>query len=151
MIINNKKIKIAITDIILLVCSSLYFIGIKNWFPVCKGSGDMVMSCHWAGEVLSALSVLLIVLSFIHMLIPDEKIKSGMDIAFAGIAVLSVMIPGNIVSLCKSSEMMCRNGTSVWTMIFMIMLCLIAAADLFIYLQSASGQKHKRKAQGESV
>lgn len=151
MVINKKRIKLAITDILLLLCSVLYFIGIKHLFPVCPVSGDKVMNCHWAGEVLSAVSILLMIISAVHIVIPDEKIKAGMDITAAGIAVLSMLIPGNIIPLCKSSEMMCRNGTSIWTMIIMIMLCLIAAADLFIYLQSASGKKHKRKAAGEKI
>ena len=151
MIINKSKIMIAVTDILLFICSILYFIGIRYLFPVCRPSGDMVMNCHWAGEVLSALSVLFAVLSVVHLLIPDEKIKSGMDISYAGIAVLSLMIPGNIIPLCKSSDMMCRNGTSMWTMIFMIIFCLIAAFDAFIWLQSQSGKKHKRKVSGEGI
>ncbi len=151
MIVNKKLFKILITDILLLILSGAYCIGIRYLFPVCTVSGDKMMNCHWAGEVLSAVSILLTVLSAVHLFIPDEKIKAGMDITAAGIAVLSMLIPGNIIPLCKSSEMMCRNGTSIWTMIIMIMLCLIAAADLFIYLQSASGQKHKRKAAGDKI
>ena len=151
MIINKRKWKMAVTDILLLVCAVLYFIGIKYWFPVCAVSGEMVMSCHWAGEVLTALSVLLIVTAAVHMVIPDEKIKTGMDIALVGIAVLAAMIPGNIISLCKNSEMQCRSNTSVWTMILMISFCLIACADGFIYLQLLSGEKHKRKASEKSV
>ena len=151
MFINKRKIKIAVTDILLLVCSALYCIGIKYWFPVCKASGDMIMSCHWAGEALFALAVLLCVLSAAHTFIPDEKIKSGIDISLAGIAVFAMLIPGNIISLCKSSDMICRNGTSMWTSVFMILLIIIAAADIFIYLQSLSGGKHKRNRSGEGV
>ena len=145
MIINKLKCKIAVTDILLFVCSVIYFFGIRYWFPVCRSSGDMIMSCHWAGKMLEALSVLFIVVSAAHFIIPDEKIKAGMDISSAGIAVLSLMIPGNIISLCKNSEMMCRNGTSVWTTVFMAVFIIFAAADVFIYLQSFSSEKHKRK------
>lgn len=145
MIVNKRKCKIGVTDILLLVCSALYFIGIKYWFPVCGMSGDMVMGCHWAGEVLAALSIMLIVISAVHIVIPDEKIKTGMDISLAGIAVFAMMIPGNIISLCKNSEMQCRNGTSVWTIIFMVSFCIIAAADAFIYFHNLSAEKHKRK------
>lgn len=151
MIVNKKRCKIGITDILLLVCSVLYSIGIKYWFPVCGMSGDMVMSCHWAGEVLSALSVLLVIISLIHMVIPDERIKAGIDISGAGIAVLSMIIPGNIISLCKSSEMQCRANTSLWTIIFMAIICVIVCVDVFIYLQMQSGKKHSRNNAEKSI
>lgn len=151
MLINNKKFRLAITDILLLACSVLYFVGIRYWFPVCRASGDMVMTCHWAGEVLSALSLLFVIISAVHIVIPDEKLKAGMDITSAGVAVFAVMVPGNIISLCKSSEMMCRNGTSMWTTVFMVSFIVIAAMDAFIYLQTVSGEKHKRRAAGEGV
>lgn len=151
MIINKKKCKIGFTDILLLVCSVLYSIGIKYWFPVCEISGDMVMGCHWAGEVLAAVSILLIVISVVHIAIPDERIKNGIDISLAGIAVFAMMIPGNIISLCKNSEMQCRNYTSVWTIIFMVSLCIISVADAFIYLLQLSGEKHKRKAAENNI
>ena len=144
MIINKNKCKIAFTDILFSGLSILYLVGIKLWFPVCGVSGDMVMSCHWAGEVLFALSVLLVIISLIHMVIPDERIKAGIDISGAGIAVLSMMIPGNIISLCKNSEMQCRANTSLWTIIFMVIICVIFCVDAFIYLQMQSGKKHSR-------
>lgn len=151
MIVNKGKCKIGITDILLLVCSVLYSIGIKSWFPVCGVSGDMVMSCHWAGEVLFAVSVLMIVISAVHIVIPDEKIKTGIDISLAGIAVLAMIIPGNIISLCKNSEMQCRANTSLWTIIFMVIICVIICVDVFIYLQLQSGKKHSRKIAEKSI
>ena len=151
MIVNKRKFKIAFTDILLTALGVLYYFGIHYWFPVCMAMEDKPMNCHWAGEVLSALAVVLSVLSAVHILMPDEKIKSGMDVSMAGIAVLAVLIPGNIIPLCKSSEMMCRNGTSMWTAVFMISFIIIAAADIFIYLQSLSDKKHKRKGSGEGA
>ena len=118
MIINKNKCKIAFTDILFSGLSILYLVGIKLWFPVCGVSGDMV--------------------------IPDERIKAGIDISGAGIAVLSMMIPGNIISLCKNSEMQCRTNTSLWTIIFMAVICAALCADAFIYLRLHSGKKHSR-------
>ena len=151
MIINKGKIKIAFTDILFFVCAVLYFIGIRYWFPVCNAMGDMVMSCHWAGEVLSALSILLVAMSAVHAAIPDERIKAGVDISTLGTAVFAALVPGNIISICKNSEMPCRSGAALWTTIFMVLLGIIVCADAFIYLQSLSGKKHSRKASEKSV
>lgn len=151
MIVNKEKCKIGITDILLLVCAVLYSIGIKYWFPVCGTSGDMVMSCHWAGEVLFALSVLMVVISFVHIVIPDGKIKIGMDISHAGVALLALMIPGNIILLCKNSEMQCRANTSLWTIIFMVIICVVVCVDVFIYLQMQSDKKHSRNNAEKSI
>lgn len=150
MIVNKRSIKISVTDILLLICCVLYCTGIKNWFPVCSMSGDKIMNCHWAGEVLFALSLVLSGLSLVHIFIPDEKIKAGMDISSACFAVFAMLIPGNLIALCKNTEMPCRNGTSVWTTVFMLSIIIIAAVDLFVYMQSLSSGRHKRRVSGES-
>ena len=150
MIVNKEKIKVAVTDIIMVIVSVLYTIGIRAWFPVCEPMEDgSFMACHWAGEVLKAISILLLVLACAHAFCaPDGKIKTGLDYGIAGISALGFCIPGRVISLCKMAEMRCRANTQLWTIIFMIAMILIAIADVVLYFTKASDEKHARPSSG---
>jgi len=141
---SSSKVKANITDILLPVVSVLYLIGIKNWFPVCSSMGETVMSCHWAGKVLTAMAILSIALSFIHMLIPDRKFKAGLDAGMIGLYGLMAIIPGNIIRLCMMSSMSCRTLTRPWTLIFGTVLALICVVDIVLVLVQNSNEKHMR-------
>ena len=144
MIINKEKLKIGITELLFLAASTLFAIGIRSWFPVCEaGMEGMVMSCHWAGEVLKASSVVLLVMSVVHIIISDAKIKAGTDISLIAICIMTFFIPGNIISLCKMPEMACRSNTALWNTIFMIVMTLILAADIVLWVSSVRN-KHSR-------
>lgn len=151
MIVNKDKIKFGISEILSVVLSVLFLIGIKIWFPVCEPMESGFMSCHWAGEVLKAISVLLFILSVIHIFIPDENIKLGLDIGLCGIDVFAFCVPGNIISLCKMAEMNCRSNTAFWTKIFMILFILISVTDILFYLFRQSEKRHKRVKMERSI
>lgn len=144
MIVNKDKIRFGITDILTVAVSLLYLLGIRLWFPVCEPMESGFMSCHWAGEALKAVSVVLLTLSVAHAAIADEKIKIGMDISLCGVYAFAFCIPGRIISLCKMAEMSCRSHSQFWTIIFMIALMVIVIADIVLYMTSSSNEKHSR-------
>lgn len=146
MLVNKEKCRISITELVMLILSIVYIIGIRSWFAECPVMTDMIMSCHWAGEVLKALSILFAVISVIHIVIPDAKLKAGMDIPFIGISFVAIFIPGGIINLCQSADMACQSAAKPWTIIFCAALLVIAIADLIFYASKSSGDKHHRKA-----
>ena len=146
MIVNKEKFKLSITEILMLILSVVYTIGIRSWFAVCPVMDEKTMSCHWAGEVLKVMSILFLVLAVAHLLIPDMKIKLGMDIPFACISLMAVFIPGKIISLCMSPDMNCRMFTQTWTIVFCAVLTVVALADIILYGTRAARAKHERKA-----
>ena len=82
------KIKIGISDIILLVLSIIFLVGILTFFKTCGPKTDgSWMTCHWAGNVVTGLAALLAVISLIHLLIPDRKIKIGLSVSIIPISV----------------------------------------------------------------
>lgn len=147
MLVNHRKCKIAVTDLLLAAVGLCYLFGIIFWFPVCE-SMEMVMSCHWAGEVLKGLSVLLLVMAVVHLFMPDEKIKLGIDLSLDAAAIFTMLVPGHIISLCKNSEMACRSHTALWTTVFMLLMVAVTVADTVVYLRQLSGKKHQRKQAG---
>ncbi len=145
MIVNVNKIKITIIDIIGLIVAVLFLTGINLWFPVCEPMESGFMSCHWAGEVLKAISVVFVVISAAHLVIGDGRIKMGMSLSMLGFCALTFCIPGRIVTLCKMAEMDCRSHTQLSTAVFMILLMLISLADIIFWTSKASDENHKRK------
>ena len=145
MISYRKNFKLAVTDLLILIVSVLFWAGIRSWFPVCAAMGDSVMSCHWAGESLKAVSWLALCLGLVHVFVPDGKIKAGMDIAAAGIQIYALMIPGGIISICGMSDMKCHT-TQKWVLVFSLVLLVLAVIDAFLYLARESAASHKRPA-----
>ena len=144
MIVNNKKIKLGVTDILLVIISIVFTAGIRGWFKVCEPMGEGFMSCHWAGETLKAMSITMLVLCIIHVFMPDEKIKIGMDIAFIGVLVFSLMIPGGVINLCMMEDMKCRSLTKPWNMGICIVWIIIILGDILLCIGSLNKEKHKR-------
>lgn len=130
----------------MVIISIIYVIGIRTWFAVCESTGDMVMSCHWAGEVMKAFSIVFLVTSAVHLCLPDSKIKLGMDITFLYMVAAAVFIPGGMIGLCQSMDMACRKGTQVWTIILCALLLVMIIADIILYASGISREKHHRKA-----
>lgn len=145
MIVNKNKIRFGITDILMAAVSIAFLIGIRTWFAVCPVMSEMIMSCHWAGESLKALSVVMAVTAVVHIFIYDEKIKLGMDIPFLCICILSAFIPGGIINLCQSAEMACRSLTRPWSIIICAVMIIIIAVDMIFYGSRISHAKHQRK------
>ena len=144
MIMNKEKIKLNIVELVSLIGSILYLIGIRICFPVCKVTGDMIMSCHWAGETLKALSVLITGLAVIHILLRNYNMKVGIDISLIGIYILTLNVPGRIISLCVKEGMTCRAKTMTMTIVFCVVLILLAAVDIFLCLSKEADTKHRR-------
>jgi len=144
MIIKKEKIKLALTELLSLVVSVLFLTGIRIWFPVCEVTGENIMACHWAGEMLKAVSILLLVLTLLHIIIPKEEIKAGIDISLISLFVLTMNIPGNIIRLCGHAEMACQRSARPFTLVVCIVMIVLSLLDLLIYLSLRSNEKHKR-------
>ena len=144
MIVNQSKIKFGVTDCLLFVLSALFLIGIYCWFPVCEVSGEKIMACHWAGEIMKAVCILFSALGAVHIFLPDGMAKLGMDTALIGVSVFALMVPGNIIRLCANAGMSCRKYTQPWVIVFCIAMILFALADMVYYLSAWSKEKHKR-------
>lgn len=145
MLVNKTKFKLGITELLMLIAAAVFTIGIRSWFSVCE-VGEMVMSCHWAGEVLKALSLILLVLAVIHIVMPDLKMMIGMDVAYIFICLVAAFIPGSIISLCGNLEMQCQTAARPWSLILSIALGIFALLDIILCGSAISKEKHSRKA-----
>ncbi len=145
MIVNKEKLKLSWTELLLFALSLIFVIGIRSWFDVCPVMSEKMMSCHWAGEMLKVITVLILVLAALHMTVPGEGTKIGMDISMIGICLMTAFVPGRIISICQNADMACRRVTQPWTIILCVALALLSLLDLIWYSSRLSHEKHRRK------
>mgnify|MGYP002623852021 FL=1 len=120
---NNKKLNIGVTDIILLVLSAVFFLGLLTFLAPCGPKDDgSWMTCHWAGQALRGISAVLLVISGIHFFVKDSKIKLGLSLAAIPAAILSLILPGNLIGLCMMNTMRCHSVMRTGTMIISVLI-----------------------------
>lgn len=125
-------------------------IGLRLWFPVCNAMEDKIMSCHWAGEALWAVSILLLILAVLHVFLPDRGIKTGIDLSIIMISIFAMRVPGGIINICKDDSMHCHK-TLLWTCVFGAVISILSLLDVIFWASKASKEKHKRSGNREAA
>ena len=107
---EKGKLHIGISDLILTVLSAVFLAGIRTVFTPCGSAEDgSWMTCHWAGQAVTGLAAVLFAISLIHLFIQKTEIKQGLSLAMIPAAVLTALLPGNLISLCMMNTMRCHS------------------------------------------
>ena len=131
---DNKKLNIRVSDIVLLILSAIFLAGILTFFAPCGPKDDgSWMTCHWAGQAIRGIAAVLFIISVIHLIIKDENVKQGLSVAIIPMALLSAILPGTLIGLCMMNTMRCRAIMRPGTIVLSVLM--IAAAVLDIILQ----------------
>ena len=137
---ENKKINIGASDIILLVLSAVFLIGIRTFFAPCGPKDDgSWMTCHWAGQAITGIAAVLLVISVIHMFVKDAKAKQGLAIAMIPVALFSLILPGNMIGLCMMNAMRCHSVMRTASVIVSVLVIAAAAFDLLVQRRKEIG------------
>ena len=87
-----------IFSLIMAIASLILAIGVKTFASVCPAMPNgRFMTCHWAGEVVFGLGVLLLILSIIHFISKKIEMKQGIAIAIVLNSIFTMLVPENIV------------------------------------------------------
>ena len=130
---EKKTSKISVMDIVLLVLSLAFFLGILFVFDPCgpKEDGGW-MTCHWAGRAVSGVAGAILVTSVIHIFAGNSRTKIGLDLAIVPMALLAALIPGRLIGLCMMADMRCRAVMAPAVTVFSVLLIAAAVIDLLI-------------------
>ena len=135
MIVNKSRCKISLTDLAVLLIAILFLIGIHTWFRSCEPmESGAYMTCHWAEQAVSAVALLAVCLAAVHLCVPAEAVKLGMDLSLFGIALLSAFLPKQVIRLCMMDSMRCNATMKPWVIVFALLLMAAAAGDFGFYL-----------------
>lgn len=129
---NMRKV-----DFIYAFLNVMFFFGSVFVFHACGPKEDgSWMTCHYAGNVVSLLFLILAAASVINIFVTAE-IKAGIFIASLMVAAGNIFVPGTLVRLCSMEQMRCNVITRPCTISFSIVVVLCAAVNLVFLLLSA--------------
>ena len=137
---ENKKINIGISDIILLVLSAVFLIGIRTFFAPCGPKDDgSWMTCHWAEQVVFVIGIVLTVISLVILIAGNSKIAAGASIAAVPVAISAALIPGFAVNLCMMTNMHCHTVMRAAVIVVSALIVVLAAANAFLTARNKGG------------
>ena len=130
---KEKKGTIAVCDVLLLVLSAVFLAGSRSAFLPCEAQEDgSWMSCHWAGQMVSGLAAVMVVIAILHFFMADGKVKAGLSLALIPVAVLTILTPGVLIHLCMMDTMRCHAVMRPAATVFSVLIILVAVIDLLL-------------------
>ena len=94
----------------LLTCllGILLAVGSVSFFGPCVHADGSFGACHWAGQALFGIGLLLAAESLFALFCRDDRMRRGAIIPILLTAVLGGLIPGTLIDLCQMATMRCR-------------------------------------------
>ena len=123
-----------------LLLSAVTAAGSVSFLGPCVHEDGSFGSCHWAGEAMLGIGLLLAALSLTALLVKDGRLRAGILFAAAAAAVLGIFVPGTLINLCGMATMRCRAVMRP----AMTLLCALTAVSCL-----AGGIAAYRKADSE--
>jgi hypothetical protein len=108
-----------------LVLSAVTAAGSVSFLGPCVHEDGSFGSCHWAGQAMLGIGLLLVILSIAGLLVKDGRVRAGILFAAAAAAVLGIFVPGTLINLCGMATMRCRAVMRP----AMTLLCALTAAS----------------------
>ena len=91
-----------------LLLSAVIAVGSVSFLGPCVHEDGSCGPCHWAGQAMRGIGLLLAVLSLAALLVKDGRLRAGLLFAAAAAAVLGIFVPGTLIGLCGMATMRCR-------------------------------------------
>ena len=124
-----------------LALSAVTAAGSVSFLGPCVHEDGSFGACHWAGQAMLGIGLLLAVLSLTALLVKDGRVRAGILFAAAAAAVLGIFVPGTLINLCGMATMRCRAVMRP----AMTLLCVLTAVSslaggLAAYRKAGSGK-----------
>lgn len=134
--LKNKDKVFALIFLILAVV--LHFIP-GNIATVCPAMPDGgFMKCHWTGEVIKALGILIAVIALLMLLnafvLKKEGLGLGLGMANLAVGVFTMLTPLHIIGTCPNPMMHCNVATK--PAILLVSGIFIVVDIVYIFLSS---------------
>ena len=108
-----------------LLLSVVIAVGSVSFLGPCVQVDGSFGSCHWAGQAMLGIGLLLAVLNLAALLVKDGRLRAGLLFAAAAAAVLGLFVPGTLIRLCGMATMRCRAVMRP----AMMLLCALTAVS----------------------
>ncbi len=92
---------------LVLVLAAVIALGSRSFLGPCLHEDGSFGACHWAGQALFGVGLLLAGESVFALLAPERRMRQGCFIPMLMTAVLGFFIPGPLIGLCRMATMRC--------------------------------------------
>ena len=104
----KEKKRSLVPAFVILVLAVLAAAGVKSFAGPCVHEDGSFGPCHWAGQALFGLSIVIAAESVIVLWRKDAGLRRGLYLAMMLTALLGILMPGTLISLCAMESMRCR-------------------------------------------
>ena len=130
----EKTRKIKLMDTLLLAVTAVFFIGVLTAFKPCGPMEDgSFMNCHWAGNAVAGIALVMLVIAVIHIIAGERGVKTGLSISLIPMSVLAIIIPGRLISMCMMPSMRCHAVMMPAVIIFSVITIVFAILDAVVF------------------
>ncbi len=102
------KKRTAVTALAVFVLAILAAAGSRTFLGPCVHEDGVFGSCHWAGEAVFGISLLLALLSLSVLPAGHADTRKGLYLSMVYTSVLGLLIPGTLIRLCGMTTMRCQ-------------------------------------------
>lgn len=118
------------------ILSFILTIGVLLIFPACGPKDDgTFMMCHWAGQAVFGMGIVLTVISVIVLIFGSGKAAAGASLSAAALAVLTALTPEILIPLCKMPTMQCHTLMRPAVIVLSALIAAAAVVDAVIILK----------------
>ena len=115
--------------------------GSRSFLGPCVHEDGTFGPCHWAGQALFGLALLMAAEAVIAVAWKNESLRKGLYIAMALTAVLGILVPGTLIGLCGMATMRCRALMRPAMTILFAVMGIASAAGVFFSGEQATERK----------
>ena len=127
-----KKKSISVLNCLPLLLAVLLAVGVKTFFGPCVHEDGSFGVCHWAGQVLLGLGVVMSVQALCAVLIQKPGVRAGIYLSMLFSAALSIFTPGTLIILCSMPSMRCRALMQPASIILSCLILLFSLINLIV-------------------
>ena len=117
--------------LLVFLLSVVMAVGSVSFFGPCVHEDGSFGACHWAGQALLGIGLLLAAESLFAMLCGDSRMRQGAFIPILFTSCLGCMIPGTLIDLCHMATMRCRALMQPAMMILCVIAALVSLIGFF--------------------
>ena len=136
------KERFSVLNIITLIVSVIFLAGTLSFLKPCGPQEDgSFMSCHWAGQALAGIAVVLLVMAILLLLLPSAESKTGAALAMVPVGILAAVLPGGLINLCMMETMRCHAVMKPGARCFGIIIEVLAVIRAVMSARKARNNK----------
>lgn len=119
----------------------LLTIGVFTFLKPCVHADRDFGTCHWAGQMLAGLGIVVVVQAVAGMFCGNAKMREGISLAMLPVALLAALTPGIIIPLCMMETMRCNVIMKPATLLIAVLIALLSAVDVVMQHRQAGREK----------